>query len=238
MKTIYRCVILSIVIIIALVSGCSFTKIKSDNILNNGSNIINKDANIDGAFTTKLGANKEVDSIKIIEDFIKSIKNNDAEALKRITSPSGLIIIRNFSSGSGARGKDIRNLYLPDEIPSNLQFEVSGEVPIILHDLFKKEQIGIKDMPVERLNDLNFNFKDDSKSNILGPPTDEVRDICGKITSTKDTNNQYSSKIFRLGDKEIVLTESALVADSPIGVWAVFEKLNGKYFLRAVIDLR
>ncbi|MEW6573238.1 MAG: hypothetical protein AB1374_06355 [Bacillota bacterium] len=237
MKTIYGCAVLSIVIIIGLVSGCSSTKVEQNNTVNNSSSIINKSTNIDSTPATKLDANKEVVSIKIVEDFIKSIKTNDAEALKRIISPSGLIVIRNSSSGNGARGKDVRNLYLPDKIPSNLQFEVSGELPIVLHDLFKTE-VEIKDIPVERLNNINFNFKDDSKSNIFGPPTDEVRDICGEMTSTRDKNNQYSSKIFRLGDKEIVLTESALVADLPTGVWAVFEKLNEKYFLRAVINLR
>lgn len=233
-KTIYGCTI-SFIIALVFVSGCS----SANNTSNEISNSTKKITNIESTAITKPVDSEEEDSTKTIDDFIKSIKSNDAEALKRIISPSGLIIIRNFSSGNGARGKDIRNLYLADKIPTNLQFEISGEAPVILSELFKRSQeIEIKNITVESINGNNFNFKDDSKNNMFAPPTEEVIDICGEITSTKDTNNQYNPKIFNLEDKEIVLTESALVADSPVGVWAIFEKANNKYFIKSVIDLR
>ena len=219
-----------------LVFGCSQVKIEPYNISNNSTSV---GTNAKGDPIASPDVKKEIISIKVVEDFIKSIKNSDAEALKSIMSPSGLILIRNFSSGNGARGKDIRNLYLADKIPVNLQFVVSSEVPISLNQLFdKSQQTEIANIPMVKLNDNGFHFKDDLKSNMFGPPTNDVRDICGEITSTAETNNQYSPRIFELVGDEIVLTESALVADSPVGVWAVFVKVDDKYFLRAIIDLK
>lgn len=53
-----------------------------------------------------------------------------------------------------------------------------------------------------------------------------------------DDSNQYVPKAYNLGDREIALTESTLVADLPVGVWAVFEKKDSKFYLRAIINLR
>ena len=170
----------------------------------------------------------------VIEDFILSIKNNDAESLKQMISPSGLIVIRNFCSGFGNRGKDIRGLYSIDDIPDDLQFDVIDEIPVSLHDFFKKIQQGeVIDMPVTQINDRYFGFTDDIKTKNYGPPTEEVTDLCCYLTS-----NDFSPGIFELGEKEVVLTESSLVNYAPIGVWAVFEKQDDTYLLRAIIDLR
>lgn len=179
------------------------------------------------------------DSDQIIEDFIKSIKNNDAETLKSIISPSGLIIIRSFSFGNGARGKDIRDVYSADKIPANLSFEVSGEDPIVLNELFvKSQQTEIKDIPRSDVTDNNFNFQDSIKNDTYGPPTDEIIDICGGIPSDTTENSQYAPKVYILGDKEMAITESALVAYTPVGTWAVFEMIDSKLYLRVIIDLR
>lgn len=222
------CGILAIIAIIAVYTYLS-PKVNHDNLSNASSDSINK--------ITKSEINKETEEEKVVENFINAVKTNDAEDLKQIISPSGLIVIRNFSSGNGTRGKDIRDLYLADNIPTNLEFVVSGESPIVLKNLLRESlKNKVESIPVEKIND-NFNFKDNSKNSTIEPSTDDVRDICSEITSANDKNNQCAPKIFSLGDKEIALTESALVADSPAGAWIVFEKINKRYFLRAIIDL-
>jgi hypothetical protein len=215
-------------------SGCSSKIIGSEETSNyNGS--VKNEVNVVENSTSSLSNVEENSLTRDIEDFILSIKNNDAESLKHIISPSGLLIIRNFSSGNNARGKDIRNLYSIDKIPANLQFEISGEVPITLHELFNKSQQGkVNNIPVIKINNSSFSFKDDIETNNYGPSTAEVRDLCSELISNKD----YSPKIFELGDKEVVLTESSLIAETPVGLWAIFEKLNNKYLLRAIIELR
>jgi len=195
--------------------------------------------NISNGDKSDISENSELELRYTIEEFIEAIKNNDANILKRNLSPSGLVVIRNFSSGNGTRGKNIRNLFLSAEIPTNLSFEFKGELPIVLHELFKKsQQTDFNDFLIEKISDCNFIFEDGNGKDIIGPATDEIRDICGELVGSIDSDNQYIPKIYILGEKEIVLTESMLIADTPVGEWAVFENIDSNFYLRAIIDLR
>lgn len=195
--------------------------------------------NISNGDKSDISENSELELRYTIEEFIEAIKNNDANILKRNLSPSGLVVIRNFSSGNGTRGKNIRNLFLRAEIPTNLSFEVKGELPIVLHELFKKsQQTDFNYFLIEKISDCNFIFEDGNGKDIIGPATDEIRDICGELVGSIDSDNQYIPKIYILGEKEIVLTESMLIADTPVGEWAVFENIDSNFYLRAIIDLR
>ena len=235
-KKVFRLAIILLIAVITLILGCSSEKIEPANT-SNSNNSTNNDSTENPATSPDIKSYSGF--IQVIGDFIMYVKSSDTESLKSIVSPSGLIVIRNFSSGSGARGKDIRIITLANEIPGNLQFEVTGELLIILDELYGKfQQTQIVNTPVVKLNDSIFNFKDNAKNRVYEPSTDNVIDICGEIISTIGVNNQYSPKIFELGDDEIVLTESALIADSPIGVWTVFKKADDRFFLRAIIDLR
>jgi Deoxyribonuclease II. len=208
-----------LIILVALITGC-----------NNNPNI----SDVSSA-NNKAAAS----SSRVIEKFIESIHNKDTDTIKQITSSNGLIVIRNFSSGNGTRGKDIRNIYAAETIPSDLQFEVNGETPIALQELFKNsQQIMVNEIPIVKLDDINFSFEDDISRYAIGPSTDDVRDICYELLSPEDTDNPSTPIIYDLGNQELVLTESESAADLPVGNWAVFEKVNGQFLLKAVIDLR
>lgn len=231
-KMLYRFAIV-LGIILLLFSGCKQTK---DNF--NGeyssNDSINDNANYTETEPTPQQTISKAEDLKVIEEMLLAIKNSDAAALKEIISPAGLIVMRNFSSGLGARGKDVRNLYAIDEIQDNLQFEVSGETPIDLKDLFKESQkVSIIELPVSQLDSDGFNFIHDVENDIYEPSSDDIIDLCEELSSY-----EYSSYIVKLGDNEMVLGESQIVNYSIIGNWAVFEKTDGEFYLRAIIDLR
>lgn len=172
-----------------------------------------------------------------VERFIKSIKNKDYSIFEEIVSPAGLVVIRNFLTGNGTRGKDIRHNYYTTEIPRNLQFPVKGETPVDLNQLFSDTmESNDKNIPGKLLGGIQFGFEDNENS-YPEPPTPRVREICGKIRSSEHENDP-SPRIFILGDKEFALTESMIIEGLPVGSWAIFEKVGKGYLLRAIIDFR
>ncbi|MGE5415212.1 MAG: hypothetical protein ACM3UZ_00335, partial [Acidobacteriota bacterium] len=176
----------------------------------------------------------ESNTNKIVNDFSAALAYSDIDTLRKVISPKGLVIIRNFGSGNGTRGKDVRTLYSAKDIPNDLKFPVSEETPVDLKWLFSGTA---KKAPnVNSKNDAKqkpFRFLDNTTSNTAGPPTQEIRDKCSALTS----DPTFEPKAFVLGN-ELVLTESELADDIPDGGWAVFEKDGDRYVLRAIIDLR
>ncbi|AZR74091.1 hypothetical protein BBF96_12200 [Anoxybacter fermentans] len=169
----------------------------------------------------------------IIYLFSESLKNSDSKTFKQLVSTSGIDIIRNFVSGGfGTRGRNIWRYYSIDSIPSNLKFPIEGEVPVDLSKLFQGtiENKNNK-IPIITLKNIQFNFQNDDLT------TSQIIDICRKIRSGENENDS-SPRIYLLGDKELVLTESEIISGLPIGSWAVFERTGKSYSLRAIIDLR
>lgn len=153
-------------------------------------------------------------------------------------SPSGLVVIRGFCSGYGTRGKRVRTTYSADDIPVSLQFAVTGETPIDLDWLFEQSQeVDVGKLKVRDGGDDCFAFKDTGKSRIYEPTTDDVWGICDGLPIPTSGKAQGSPVIFNLDDQEVVLGES-MGSDIPVGAYAVFESLDGRFYLRAILDLR
>ena len=173
------------------------------------------------------GTEEIYDAIQCFTMVLKGQKN-----AKEIVSPSGLVVIRNFPSGGfGVRGKDVRYHYSLESIPVNFKFPVKGEIDIDPGELFMGTvKSNIKSLPLITVEGLEFGFKNKDE-----PATSKVIELCGRI-GIEDFDG--SPRIIRLNDKEIVLTESVVIDDLALGAWAVFERIDNKYLLRAVIDLR
>ena len=181
-----------------------------------------------------------------IENFNNAIYKENIDQFKHLISPSGLVIIRNFVSGGyGQRGKNIRNCYLVSEIPDNLKFEVDDEVPIDLSELFPKKLLseGIETDYI-KLNGNTFGYKDGIKKenksvSVPNPPTNEIIENCSEIMKyINDKNEERKLMVFILGNDEIALTEAQYYNGFSYGNWAIFEKINEKYYLRAIMDFR
>ena len=65
----------------------------------------------------------------------------------------------------------------------------------------------------------------------------KIIETCAKI---QEYNKKSVMKpaIIILNDKEFALTESDYIIGLSIGGWAVFEKISGEYYLRAIMDFR
>ena len=172
---------------------------------------------------------------KTVGEFIGVLENNDREGFKKLISNSGLIVIRSFLSGDEVKGKNIRNVYKASEMPSNLEFPVKDEIPIspreILNDALK---IDVKNISYYNLEQVTFNFKDNKNLTSIVPSTDEIWELCGRIRSAG--SKQYEPQIYILGNNEFALTLSSFGLNT--GVWAVFERCDEDYYLRAIMDFR
>lgn len=142
--------------------------------------------NLDGV---ELEAFQFQTTLNAIYKFVDFANRKDSEYFRHIVSPSGLIAIRNFVSGNGTRGKDIRTVYSADQIPSNLEFAVQGEVPVVIDNLFptsiKSGSHGIKRI---KIVEKSFDSKYTVNSSITEPSTSEVWELCReiqKLTSDK-----------------------------------------------------
>lgn len=205
---------LIIFLLILILQGCSFEK--GDN-----TSEINLEENY--------GFNKDA-----ISSFLESINNNNSEKFSQIISNSGLVVIRNFSSGTyGARGKNIRNYYTKDQVPENIEFKVDGEIPIKPSELFQ----GSLNSDIEKIDEISSTIIKinlvDSKA-AISPSTSEV---INKLSNILEQVGDVSPQIIDLNN-EIILSEIRLINDILIGSAAVFIKEDGKIKLRAIIDLK
>lgn len=152
---------------------------------------------------------------------------------KEIVSPSGLVVIRDFPSGGfGVRGKNVRDHYSLELLPANFIFPVKGEIAIDPAELFRgTRKRNLTNLPLTVIEGVMFEFK-----NLGEPPTSEVIELCAQIGIEGLLDE--SPRVIQLNDKEVVLTESVVINGIPLGVWAVFERIDNKYLLRAIIDLR
>ena len=190
-------------------------------------NIISNDESDEGEKT----GTRDEESLRAVENFISALKNKNVSEIKDNISSSGIIVIRNFSSGFGNRGKDVRNKYLFAEIPDNFQFEVADETPIDLCYLFQKAaEYGLDEIPVLNLDEFSF-FKDSDVFDLQEISTYNLIDKCSMLPNSLDGTPQ----IFVIGSKKIVLAETYSEFD---GTWAIFENEGGKYYLKIVLNIR
>ena len=167
-----------------------------------------------------------------VEVFLNSIKDNDVKSLKGIMSEDKPYkVVRSFSSGNGTRGKEIRMDASQSHVTNQLSFLVKDETPIELGFLFQESvKNGITGLTIERLEGETIEV-DSISSN------QQVWNMCSGIM-LKMKDQDWKAHLTVLSDTEFVLFEGGNVDDFPIGGWAVFEKNNGKYYIKGIFDLR
>lgn len=223
-------VLLSISVLVTLAS-CS-NSIKNQTTDRNISSI-NSDVT-DSASLRNHSSNKSSTSIEsTAQTFIKSLKDTNARRFNNIVSDAGMIFIRNFVSGNGARGTDIRNYYKVSDIPKHLTIQIKGQSGIDLKSLFLQSMHADKsNIHIVNVNNPIINFTDNGSSDNYAPSTDELMTELSSIVK-----NCYNSPvIYNLHSKEFILSESQVIDNLPMGSFAIFVNKNGTFKLRAVID--
>ena len=165
-----------------------------------------------------------------VDYFINAIEKTDSAQFSNLIDDDGFIIIRNFVSGGfGIRGQNIRDIYMKKTLPSKLEFSIDEETPFILKDLF------IDTISTKKLTECQTSI-DMIKIRRNGPPTDEIIEFCGNLLLALSNNDASPSTIVAKGG--FVICEAQIICDLPIGSFAIFERLEDKYYIRALIDLK
>lgn len=171
-----------------------------------------------------------------VDKFALAIKNEDSDYLKEILNQSGIFIIRNFLWGAEERGKDVVLHFNADEINKELIVDIPDEIPVFLPASFSGlRDIGTEDLPVNEstvLNEISYKIDwDKTDSENIKSSIKQVIEASEQIIKE---NNKMDPQIFVLADDTFVLTESSY-NDGLQGSWAVFQKSNDKYELRAIM---
>lgn len=169
--------------------------------------------------------------------FIDTVNDKNKLDFESLASRSGLIVIRNYVSGNGTRGKDIRKVYAYDQLPSDFQFSVNDEEAIVIDKLFPASmKNGVEGIKVIKIEDKRFEFKDTVNGNVAEPSTKELWELCREIQSLARDKNGSEPYIYMLGDNQFAFAEAD--TDSNTGSWVIFERVKGSFYIRAILDFR
>ena len=188
---------------------------------------------ISNAFTSSEINQNSTAIDKTISQFKKCLEEKDISTFKRLIDKQGLIVIRNFNSGFGARGRDLRQLYTENSFPQNFVISVSNETPINILEL-GKEIVDTQDLPVIKLPEQQqFSFID-----VYNPPTSQAIGTCYRILNQVKSNYNDKPVAISINSKEFVLIKSAIITDLVVGEWILFEKTGENYYIRTIFDIR
>jgi len=186
----------------------------------------------------------------VLKIMLESFENKDAAKFKQIISPKGVVIIRNYVSVSqvyegnkntqtigGTRGINYRGVFSQVSFPDNFTIELNGEVLFKPERYFLNiERYDVSDIPVVKLDKYKFGFKDDMYNHILEPDTIKVWNTCSEIRDNIGGENNWKPYIILISEGEAAFSISE--TGSNTGNWAIFEKTEDKYYLRALLDFR
>jgi len=162
------------------------------------------------------------------------IQRKSPELLDSITGMSGIVLIRNFSSGTyGARGENIRSFY-PSPI-GRIMFPVKNETPIDVASMFPElARFDLNQLPSFKTMPNGLDIRDTPSE--IKPTTSELLEALSKVVLPHhDLPTPFAVQI---GDDLLVLAEGDVVDNICTGYFAIFKKMNGSYRLRALLDLR
>jgi len=202
-----------------------------------------KESKQDTSSETNQEINTDIDTIhedaikSVLKEYQQAINNQDMNGFKGLMSSSGVLVIRNFVSGNGSRGKNVSNVYTKDNIPEGFQFPVEDETSIELKSMFPEFlESDTGELAITKGNHLIFG--QDSKDKDTNEPTaSHIWEQTGNILSSVKENELKNMMIFSLGEKELVIGE-AIEIEFNTGSWTIFEKEQDKYYLRVIIDFR
>jgi hypothetical protein len=168
------------------------------------------------------------------QGLVSAIKGKSPEVLDSITGKSGIVLIRNFTSGTnGARGENVRSFNSAPIV--QISFPVSHETPIDVTSLFPDlTQENLKQIPVFKTSVTGLDIQDSPSE--VKPETRIILDALSKATLPhSDVKTPFGVQV---DDDVLVIAESDGVDNVCTGNFAIFKKLSGSYRLRALLDLR
>jgi len=181
---------------------------------------------------------KDAEIDTLLRQFKSVLASNSSATLDSLVDPSGLTVIRNFTSGSlGGRGENIRNFYavpISSKIASP-EFPVPNETPIKLSAMFPDLRKSSESAVMVFADSIEgFGIHDDSTT--VNPTTKVLIDALTSIaTKHDDVPTTFVSKV---NGEYLVLAEGDAVDGICTGYYSIFVKTTVGYRLKVVLDLR
>ncbi len=161
-----------------------------------------------------------------VELYRLTLKNADHQGFRRLIHPSGLILVRLYNRGSGETDLAIKLR----EVPGNFQVAVGYDFPFDFRYLFGGT---IRSRSLIFLNEpLSVGFSAEE-------PLAAIREHAQMIVeSINQRIPSFTPAVVELSNGWVVLSEAESSRGLLSGALAFFEKVNGSYYLRMVIDMR
>jgi len=171
-----------------------------------------------------LAATPEIEPIAGLRAFLNDPRSG--------SSNEGLVVIRNFTSGFGARGKDIRHEYPRNQVPLDGVVPVQEEVPISAKEMFASLPQETTRFSAYRLTAPKIILNENSNATV--PSTRELLDRLHVLL--KDAG-PCSPCIISSNDTAVV-GDAQIVTGLLVGNLAILRRENNGWKVRAIIDRR
>jgi hypothetical protein len=225
------------------IGGILFVLITACRTIETASHTTVEDNNSEITFNTGIENRTSEDSelTHMIETFIGIVNNEDSILFKEMMDKDGIFSITYYVDGRDRNSVVHVN---QDEVRDDLVLANSNKkagITVGILDFAKDTELR-KDIPInqiDKLNDISFDvdWREESEDDIQ-KRLEDIYQACSQIIRL---NNQYIPQVFILKDHYVVLTKS-IASEEPvadfIGDWAIFEKVEGRYKLRVLMNFQ
>ena len=162
-----------------------------------------------------------------VEQFRNALKSKSGVGLEQLMASGGLVLVRSYNQDNPNKGKDV--LTKVNDLPDNLRIAASSELPFDLKYLFGGSA-RIKNLKYleQKFNGGGFDFSIPS-----------IRAFAKKVIEfANEKTPSFTPTVVTVGERYLVLIEAEASNDMLSGSMAIFERANGQYLLKVVVDLR
>ena len=239
-----KILVLLLINLIFLAIGCGYPAFIEE-VNDNKTSSFDESNNVEEANTITVANNENLgvneNELKdFIIKFMVAIKNGDSKTFKELIDKDGIFSITYFID---QRDPNVAIHVFKDEIRNDLVLVNSeNTVGITIGSMFAgNAELQQNDIPInisQNLSDISFNIDwHNTDESVIEKRIEDIIKTCHKINLT---NNEYIPQVFVLKDNIYAFAYSSVMLGPELDVtgdWAIFEKIDSEYKLRAVMRL-
>ncbi|MNB92654.1 hypothetical protein D3C75_397590 [compost metagenome] len=195
---------------------------------------------VDPTSNSKKTNSEDTKLVDTIIKFVDAVRDDDPKSFKELMDQGGLFSISYFVDDRDPNR--VVHVY-PNDVSESLVLTNSKGyigITVAVLDFVEETSRSKRDFPIHRTEQLKgISFDVDwhhASEEDIEKRLKSIYQTCNQLILV---NNEYIPQVFILNNNYVVLTKSKAYPDDPsvfIGDWAVFEKLNGDYILRVLMN--
>jgi len=196
-------------------------------------------ADVDSTINNKKTNLEDTKLVGTIIKFVDAVRDDDSKSFKKLMDKDGLFSITYFvdERDSNRVVHVFQNDVNENLVLTNSKGYIGITVAVLDFTTISRDKPEFPIYHSKELKGISFDvdWHHDSEEEIK-KQLKSIYQTCNQLILI---NNEYIPQVFILNDNYVVLTKSKAYPDDPsvfIGDWAVFEKINGNYKLRVLMN--